>query len=876
MKTIKDYANILVLANDYSEIHLSKADATVEAIIDKQTGRHIEGEQTRFFSLHTREAEIPVTGLTLSGETITVQSAAGCFDVAVQVLDRYFTFEILTELPTGVFRAYIAHAKYDYDYTDKQNTGAVAIAMTIWMNPTYYPDAKSLETKGEVIAHLGSKEAKLALIVAPIADQQSIIKEACLAIDRNKGICSLTGGAWGRDSRLNFTNYTIQVESSKEYILDNLDFFKSLGVDFIDIHQGGGSYRQGDFKFMRYENGAQFKQHVSDVLKANGMLTGLHTYAFYIAGDCETILSDPVYQSQLKVMASFTLAEDVDADADFFPTVESTDGISMDRGFCVTNSSLMLIDNEIVIFVKDKNGIRVTRRGWAETKPAPHKKGAVIKHLEGLYGCITPVFGSDLFYQIARNTAKAYNEGGFNMIYLDAIDGVICHSERGVEDWFYMAAFVCEVLKYCDNDPVLEGAYFLPSMYAARGRVGAWDPPYRSYKQWNNKHAAENAAFIDRYSAPILGWYDYYPMTDHYPGNEHTKYHHTDSIEHLGSLAVMYDYPNVFNGLAKESLVRYAGMRRNIALYKQYDDLRKAQYFDADYRQKLIHGPYEYHLTKTDDDQWRFVEKDYQIAKLYDLNDPARSTASFQNPFGAQIPFIRIEAMLSTAKHDPVVMLDMDENRPLTEQPLACRYDGERNFANHLAKVVRVHGNGKNGAKICIKTRCATNSELGYGEYIIDVDFDGWREFILLESDNGERTDHGFEINEGRYAIHRSSLNNDRLTGIEVETEGDMTGVRMSPIVAYEHTYEVLKNPTVTIGDTAVMFECELMSSDFIEFDGQTAKVIDRFGNEKPIWFSSNLQAPSGSFTASLTARALNRNTPRAQLTIAFTGKEIE
>ena len=72
------------------------------------------------------------------------------------------------------------------------------------------------------------------------------------------------------------------------------------------------------------------------------------------------------------------------------------------------------------------------------------------------------------------------------------------------------------------------------------------------------------------------------------------------------------------------------------------------------------------------------------------------------------------------------------------------------------------------------------------------------------------------------------------------------------------------------------MFECELASSDFIEFDGTSARVVDRYGNEKPIWFSSALAVPAGAFSATLTARALNRGTPRAQLTIGFTGEKIK
>ena len=98
----------------------------------------------------------------------------------------------------------------------------------------------------------------------------------------------------------------------------------------------------------------------------------------------------------------------------------------------------------------------------------------------------------------------------------------------------------------------------------------------------------------------------------------------------------------------------------------------------------------------------------------------------------------------------------------------------------------------------------------------------------------------------------------------------------MSSITACDHVYEILKNPTVKIGEQWIMFECELMSTDFIEFDGKTAKVVDRYGNERPVWFTGDFKAPRGKFKAELVARALNRGTPRAQLTFGFTGKEIK
>ncbi|MBE6649783.1 MAG: hypothetical protein E7613_00580 [Ruminococcaceae bacterium] len=889
MAKITEIKNSIVLENNYAEITLSKKNALVEKILDKKNGKDIKNEDTYFFSFvdADRETVILPTDISVKGDVIVVDTPKGKMEVKVTVFDNYFVFELVSELPTDIFKAEIADMSFVYDTTDKASARIAGIAMTYWIDPNYFPDGTpnaygiteknekmAGNTKGTVYPHLQHKNAKLAIILCPTSEQRDLIKEVCRTIDRNVGLMSEIGGAWGRDSRLNFGNYIIEGNSDKAYVDANLEFYKAIGVDQIDYHQGMYTVRQGDFKMERYDSAADFKKNVSDVLEANGIASGLHTYSHYIRYDCDTILSDPKWQKDLGVLGEYTLSEDVSADAEFLPTDESTENVPPYISFFAKSSPLVLIGNEIINFAHDKQGFKVTKRGVAGTKAVAHKKGEKIKHLDGFYHGVAPVSGSELFLQIARNTAKAFNEGGFKMIYLDALDGLSKHCEK-YEYWYYTAMFVCEILKYCDEYPLIEFSTFFPALYAARGRVGAHDTPYRSYKHWNEHHAFENRAHIDRYLAPTFGWYNFYPQTDVYPGNEHTKYHHTDSIARMGALALMYDFSNVFNGTNKYSYERYAGVRRNVALYKKYDDLRKSLYFDEEYRQKLIDSPFEVELIEKRGKKFSFVEKDYQIAKLYDLNDTERNYGSFKNPFGAQVPFIRIEAMMSTAGDNPFVMLPLDENKDLITQKLEVNYGGEIDLADKLAKKVRVFGNGK-GGKICIKTRCGSNSELGYGEYIVDVNFKGWREFILLESDNGERKDHSFEKGEGLYPTYRSSLNHNRTNKLTVHTEGDMEGVRMSSITACDHVYEVLKNPTVKIGEMGIMFECELKSTDFIEFDGKTAKVVDRYGNEMPIWFTSNLKAPRGKFKAELTARALNRCTPRAQLTLGFTGKEIK
>lgn len=863
----------LILENDYVRLTLSSKDGSVKEVLDKQRNCDIRGEETQFFTLtNANEEKIAITGLTYQDDCICVACEKGSFLVRVAAYAQYFTFEIASALPKDVFKLQLAYVKYAYDYTDKSNVGAAGVALTVLVNPVYFPDCKALETQGEVFPELGDVGAKYALVFSPISSLCQTLKTVCKTIDRQKGLFSEIGGAWGRDSRLNFGNYMIQWDASASFIEENLPSFKQMGVDQIDFHQGPGSFRQGDFKFYHFKDAADFRERGAKRLEENGIAAGLHTYSIYIDYGCDTLLSNPEAQKDFSILHTFTLKDDVSATADFFPTQEPTDDLNPDQGFMVRNTPYMLIDEEIVRFEIAQDGVKIVERGAAGTKAVTHKKGAVLKHLDGYYHGVAPVLGSKLFLDIARGIAKTFNEGGFKMIYLDALDGIVQHCDKRFV-WYYAARFVLEILKHCNRYPLIEFSFFPPALWAARGRIGAWDTPYRGYKDWNKLHAAQNKEFIDRFSAATMGWYNFFPVTDKYPGNEHTKYEYPDDIEHLGSLSVMYDFSMVYFMLLG-NMQQYAGTRRNIAIYRKYDDLRKAQYFPEEYLQKLRDGKWEYHLVKKRG-KWLFVEKDYQKKKLYDLADDKRNQAVFDNPFGKQTPFIRIESMLSTAGQNPVTLLDLDEKKDLSEQILQNNFSQPLNLVNNLAKKIRVKGNGVKGGKIAIRFTCATNSEPGSSLYIIDTDFRGWREFILLEADCGARNDHSFEKGTSHYTVYRSGFNNDRVTGIEILTEGDVTGVKASSVTACQQVYDVLKNPTVEIGESKVTFECELKSSDYIEFDGKTAKVVDRYGNEMPIWFTSNLVAKRGKFKAKLTAKSLNGVTPRAQLTVGFTGKVI-
>lgn len=866
----------ILLENTHAQILLDQSDASVLQIIDKATGKDIRGEKTPFFALLDKEKNLVApTGLSLQGDTLQVTTPLGDFAVQVAADEDYFVFTLVTNLPEGAFQGYIANAKYAYDFANKENTGACGIALTYWVNPVHYPDAKARETRGEITRHLQDVGGKFALIIAPIVKQKDIIKKASRTIDRKAGIMSEIGGAWGRDSRMNFGNYLIDFESSPEYIQSVLEFYKTVGIDQVDFHQCELNFRQGDFKFERYPNAAEFKKNVTDVLEAQGIQTGLHTYSFYIRYDCDGILADPKWQKQLGVLETFTLARDIAADADFLPTTESTEAVSKDFGFMARNTPFILVGEEIIKFENAPDGFKVAQRGWAGTKAVAHRAGEEIRHIDGYYRVIAPVPGSELYLQIARNTAKAFNEGGFTMIYLDALDGIRIHCGEN-ENWYYAAMFICELMQYCNKTPLIEYSTIFPSIWPARGRVGAYDYPNRGYKDFLRIHLKDNLQYIDRYSAPTLGWYNFYPFNENFPGNEHVKYQHTDDIEFMGSLAVMYDFSMVHTTTIPEFMEKYAGLRRNVAVYRKYDDLRKAGYFPPEYLEKVKASPWECHLRQKEDGEYVFAEKKYQFVKLSDLEDADRNTGKFTNPFTEQTPFVRIEALLGANGGAPITLMELDENRDITEQELVVHYAEDLDLNKKLAKKVRVLGNGKKGSAIAIEHRWETfKSSRGYLSYVIDTDFTGWRDFVLVETDTGERPDLSFDEGQHIYACYRSEMNNRMISKTEIRTCGDVSGVRMGNVIGCGHSFEVLKDPTVTVGDTKITFICELLSTEYIEFDGKTAKIFDRYGNEREIFFQSDLTVPAGDFAATLSATAMNGGPARAKLTFGFTGKDI-
>ncbi len=890
--SIKALKNRIVLRNSFVEIEISTKDAEVLGIKRLDTNESVmdSKEKTCFFTVYKESDEesveeydlddkitnkdepVEIKKLTLDGDVISIITEYQTLRVKVGVFDNYFTYEIVDDMQEPLERIEFADMKLDFE----GDFAAAAISMTVNGVVPRIPRNTERRIRGVVRRTSGnSKGAKVGEVMSPFSLQRDILKELCSTIDPEKGIVLRTSGPWTKDYLPNYENYMI-ILGFKPELVERADEYKAMGVDQYDFHQGEWAFWQGNFKCTKLRDMTEFREKFSDPLKEKGISCAIHTYAHYIHKSCVEYLADPKWQKDLLTGEVYTLSEDISAEDDIINVLEDISGLSTDYSFFSQSLPYIIIGNEIISYVKDHGRFESCARGVCGTKAVAHKKGEKVIHLKGKFNLFSPIPGSELFLEIARNTAKAYNEGGFKMIYLDALDGLY---SLPIDQHYYSAQFVHEIIKHCNTEPTIEYAAPCGSVWCAMGRTGAWDAPYKGYRGFNKYHVVMNHKDGDFcHLLGMMGWYGLYPQSDGYPvgqpGNYNTKYHHWDETEFLGSLCLIHGYSMVFrNGLPSG---RTPALDRNIRIFKKYHDVKMSRYFSDEYLEKLKDPDREYFLKEKRGGKWTFEEKAFPFKRYFDIADKSRAVEEFVNPFGAQTPFVRLEAGLSTLKENGMLLLPLDENKQISTEPYTYTFASPIDCTNNNAIVFRIKGNGKKGSAVRVTFGC--KKARGGAAYIVDTDFEGWREYTFLESDNGERPDLPFDSRDGHfYNVYLHGIKLEAMSHIKIDTACDVEGVRMGSIYGYRMSYEVTKNPKIKVGNTEVMFECELQSTDFIEFDGEKAEVIDRYGNSKPVYFEGGIKVPKGKFKAEISSSAaLNGGVQNFKLTFGLTGREIK
>ena len=849
-------------------------DGTTQHFVNKRTKAEYASGKQPFAQIKKAGTVVPASKAVYANGKITASFGDSGITAVIGFKNcgKYLTFEVLSVTGTGIEELAFLTADLKLKGTPKETFAASALALNLRTNVDGIPGATG-HLRAACVPRFGMVGAKVAIIGCPTKELRSIMKEVVTAAPDLPH--SPIGGPWAYDSKNNRGSYLFNFGEMSEQTVDSwIKMVKGIGITQIDFH-GGGSFRFGDClpNPVTYPNGRKSFKAVIDKLHKAGILAGLHTYAFFI--DKRTPWVTPIPSPDLAKDATFTLAKSISETDATVEVNETTKDMSTIMGFAVRNSVTIQIDNEFITYtgVSKEAPYSFTgcTRGANGTKIVAHAAGAKVYHMKECFGLFAPDPDSKLFMEMIQANADFYNECGFDMIYLDALDGedILGGNENS---WHYGSKFVFELVKRLKKPAIMEMSTFHHHLWFVRARMGAWDHANRGYKDFVDMHTESNKSCLNMFLPAHLGWWGI--ITSNSPYVEAT---YTDDTEYVLAKCAGWDCglsPMVFT---PETYATSYNLKRLGGLIKKWEDLRLSGYFtEADKSKLKVPGAGFTLVEEKGRSRVRRMEnKKHKVEGL----DSASCSWTVANSYKSQPVKLRIQALTSLAKYDdPGAMIITDfkdtsafgilQTAPgvtanLTSSTAQVKvgdasgcftatgpqgakaaptwaqigqsFATPKNLSGTGAMGVWIYGDGK-GELLNFQIKSPDWMSSATGDHYVIVDFNGWKYFEFVEPEGDRVNDYPWPYAGNAYGVYRELVSYSSLQSISIwcnnlPGDGSIT-CYISPIKALPLVTNKLVNPAVTINGKTVRFPVAMDANSYLEYNSPTdCKLYDAQGN---------------------------------------------
>lgn len=733
---------------------------------------------------------------------------------------------------------------------------ACALALNLKTKVNELPQPAS-RLRASCFPRFGFVGAQVALLGSPPEKLRELMQEAVAAAPELPK--SSLGGPWALGKALNQGSYLFNFTDLSEQTADDwIKLAKRLGLNQIDFH-GGRSFRFGDCRPdpKTYPEGFDSLKAVIDKLHAAGIVAGLHTYAFFVAKDSRWV--SPVPDSRLAKDAEFSLAEPLPADGTVVPVRESTDRMSAITGFGVRNSVTLQIDDELLTYsgVEKQAPFQFTgcKRGACGTKATAHSRGAKVQHLKECFGLFAPDPDSTLLAEVASSTAEAFNRCGFDMIYLDALDGedILAGPENG---WHYGSKFAFEIFNRLQKPALVEMSTFHHHLWYIRSRYCAWDHPNRAHKAFIDLHLADNLRNRRMFMPGEFGWWALKSWTG--AQGERTF---PDDVEYLMGKCLGTDTGMAMMGIDPSNVDKIPALPGLADIIRRYEDLRHSGQVPESIKEQLRRPGTEFVLNGDLASGWQFRPAVYAKHRV-EAGDWSRAW-TLHHGLARQQPGIRIEALMSAAPYEaPGSLLVSDFTKPEAfaktsaagnfqvewsssrecvqaggtsglyaatnpgKTPRGAWTRAEQGFdppldlSKNQALGLWVFGDGQQEV-LNLQLRSPQHLSHGIGDHYIPIDFQGWRYFELIEPEGERFADYDWPYG-GHYAIYRESVNYRQVASLGLWFNnlppGQRAACSLSPVRAMPLVSTKLTRPAIALGGKRIVFPLEIESGCYLEF----------------------------------------------------------
>jgi hypothetical protein len=846
------------LENQYLKLAIGQ-DGRCTQFIDRQTGRDYCGGGRAAMARGTKAGRsFEATSARLAEGRLSLAFGDSGVTAVIRptIHPQHLVFEVLTLTGEQVEEFTLVDIPLTLQGAPQEPFAACALALDLRTNVHELPRPAS-RLRAACYPRFGTAGAKVAIVAAPQDKLRGALQEAVSSAAELPH--SPIGGPWALGQPINQGSYLFNFgDMSIEKADDWVKLAQTLGMNQIDFH-GGGSFRFGDCRPnpQTYPEGQKSFKAVIDKLHAAGIAAGLHTYAFFIDKRCPWVT--PVPDPRLAADATLTLAADLTPGATTVPVVESTAATSAITGFFVRNSVTLRIDDELITYAGASKeppfGFTGCRRGACGTRVSAHAKGAKAHHLKECFGLFVPDPETTLLGEVAACTAEMFNACGFDMMYLDALDGedVLGGGQWG---WHYGSRFVYEIWKRLKRPALMEMSTFHHHLWCVRSRYCAWDHPTRSHKKFIDIHCASNEENRRMFMPGELGWWALKSWSG--PQGEPTF---GDDIEYLMAKGLGTDTGFALMGIDPDTAKSVPALPRLAEIVRRYEELRHSGKVPEAIKARLRVPGDEFTLLGSLREGWRFRPVQYARHKV-ESAEPWSSRWTMANKFAAGPLRLRIEALMAAGPYDApegVVLADwtkaddfpqraaaagvtaaltpskdrvkaggasgcltatnMGKTRPGSWVKLEKTFAPPQNLGAQQALGLWVHGDGQ-GEVLNLQMRSPQHLSHGIGDHYIVVDFAGWRYFELIEPEGERHADYQWPYG-GIYAIYRESVHYGQVETLGLWFNhlppGKPVACYLSPIKALPLVSATLVNPAVTIGGQTVTFPVEIPSGHYLE-----------------------------------------------------------
>ena len=913
--------DVILIENDHFRYALSGEGKNL-AFLDRATGVDYlkRNPASVCASVIRNGAEYPATSVSLTNGRLTIEFGHARTTVVLRVESQDSCVRVIVESVRGgdIDSLVFLNIPLTLHGRPDESFGSCALSLNLI---THVDQLPVLQTRLRASCHakFGMEGAAVAIVAAPMEKMLAALKE--VLSDTNEMPRCEVAGPWAHDIPFNHGSYLFNFGSLTASTVDEwIAMAKKLGVTQIDHHGGRAFFRFGDFALNpdKWPAGWTTYRGLVERLHEAGIGSIFHTYAFFI--DKRSKYASPVPDKRLAAFRTFTLAQDLSADAQEIAVNESTQGMSTITGFFEHNSVILHIGDELVTFgaASQEPPWRFTKieRGVLGTKASTHQKGARARHLKECFGLLVPDPESTLFEEIARNHADIVNACGFDGIYLDAIDG--SSILRGPDEcWYWANKFVVEIQKNLTRPVGMEMSAMWHHFWRYRTRWQAWDYPQRGHKRFIDIHAASvNGGLL----LPLhLGWWNFQHFNP--PQVEPT---YPDVIEYLGAKLIGWDAGISLTGAIDPArLDEIPLFQQAVDVLRTCEQLRRDNAFDAAVKTRLREPGQEFSLFRDAGGKWRFRPA-CSDAHTASSAEPWSLSWTVTNPFGEQPVKFRLEALMSASSYDDtdnVILADLSEPSQFTGPPhvangvtaalgntsdgsahgglftatssgkvprngawakLERRFAPSLNLSKHQAIGVWIEGDG--GGQV-LAIRLESPRHISYGavaDRYVDIDFTGRRMFTLIETESSRWSDYAWNDGKGLYNVYRETIDFGAVESLSVcynnLPNGSATKCIVGPIKAMPMRPCRVKNPTIEVNGTLMTFPVEMRSGSYLQCGGTGDCVLyDSKGAEvatvKPSGQISTLLA--GENRIRFSCDAVNGPTPRVKLTVLSHGEPL-